>query len=605
MFFRDKELILKSHASPALNKANQVEDPKMRRTRRNPRATNEDDQAMGDDEAENLQGQAQDQNQEDDDDEDEREEGEDEDDPPNEDGRVLEPPVPGAEGAPAAGEAVPQGAGAPPPVHVAPPVPQGAVGPAVAAAPNGAVVHRAANAVGGGAAAAATAAVPFALSPIDSTRGVINFRTKHGKELYKSATLPLSQDQFGCDPLELRDFLQLLSYRAASCGWDKSILLIPVRSGSPFSTNKSLLDKYGEIPIDQVRAYELTFIFSQTRQAQDTYMLAQCLMASLSQEGRQKVTPEENKYVLHSPTGEKLYSGILLLKIIITKTTVEGAAASRNTRKQLAKLDTLIPKLGFDITLFNTKVKEHIHDLLAQGQTSEDLPFNLMKAYKVVPGETFKIFIQNLQTKMDDTPMGVEQILETVESKFKSLQLDDDWNVPTATDQKILALEAQVERQGKLLKDKKDGKGNKKGAKKNSAAKHPKKEKKKFDRTVKPKNPNKPIEINGKTWHWCGKDTGGKCEMMRLHKPSECKGIGGVAFSNSNDSKRSKEKGSNGSKKKGKKLKLTKALAEASIADAEESSEDEEGSMDCSQALIPNSNFTEQEMWGPFPNEKK
>ena len=31
-------------------------------------------------------------------------------------------------------------------------------------------------------------------------------------------------------------------------------------------------------------------------------------------------------------------------------------------------------------------------------------------------------------------------------------------------------------------------------------------------------------EYKGHKWHWCGKDTGGKCEKWRAHEAKECKG---------------------------------------------------------------------------------
>ena len=362
-----------------------------------------------------------------------------------------------------------------------------------------------------------------------------------------------------------------------------------------------------------VRTHELTYIFTQTREAQDTHMLAKCLLASLSQEGRQKVSTEETKYVLKSPAGISYYSGNLLLKVIILRTTVEGAAASRNTRMQLSKLDDFIPKIGYDITLFNAKVKEHMHNLAAQGQTSEDLGFNLMKAYKVVPGESFKMYVNNLQTKIDENgQMPIESLLDTVESKFKSLKLDEDWNVPSTAQKEVLALRAEVARQGKLLKDKTSKK--KGGAKKNSNAKYTtttKKKKEDIDRLKKPANVHKPVFYNKKTWYWCGKETGGKCEMLRLHKPSECKGRGAVPFSQNKNSKGgSKSKKDGGKGKKKNKMKFQSAYAASTTVDEEtndfepEDESSDEENMRCEAATFA-TNLTHDQMWGNAASDAK
>ena len=35
----------------------------------------------------------------------------------------------------------------------------------------------------------------------------------------------------------------------------------------------------------------------------------------------------------------------------------------------------------------------------------------------------------------------------------------------------------------------------------------------------------KPKEVDGKEWHWCSPETGGKCEgIYRRHAPKQCKG---------------------------------------------------------------------------------
>ena len=42
---------------------------------------------------------------------------------------------------------------------------------------------------------------------------------------------------------------------------------------------------------------------------------------------------------------------------------------------------------------------------------------------------------------------------------------------------------------------------------------------------IKPEDPaTAELEHKGKTFKWCGRDTGGHCEQFVLHKPSECEG---------------------------------------------------------------------------------
>ena len=47
----------------------------------------------------------------------------------------------------------------------------------------------------------------------------------------------------------------------------------------------------------------------------------------------------------------------------------------------------------------------------------------------------------------------------------------------------------------------------------------------KFLKIIKPEDPvTAELKYNGKTFKWCGIDTGGKCVQYVLHKPSQCKG---------------------------------------------------------------------------------
>ena len=68
--------------------------------------------------------------------------------------------------------------------------------------------------------------------------------------------------------------------------------------------------------------------------------------------------------------------------------------------------------------------------------------------------------------------------------------------------------------------------------------------------TRKPKDPSKPIKIDGKEWWWCSPETGGKCTgVLRRHKPSQCKGLaapvaraaGGKRAGNESDTDSSKK----------------------------------------------------------------
>ena len=56
------------------------------------------------------------------------------------------------------------------------------------------------------------------------------------------------------------------------------------------------MENYGTITLEQVIESKKTYISKQQRKAQDTYMLYQCLMASLSNEAKKKVLIWSDQY---------------------------------------------------------------------------------------------------------------------------------------------------------------------------------------------------------------------------------------------------------------------------------------------------------------------
>jgi hypothetical protein len=148
-------------------------------------------------------------------------------------------------------------------------------------------------------------------------------------------------------------------------------------------------------------------------------------------------------------------------------------------------------------------------------------------------------------------------------NKYDTMVERGPWNAPTA-EEKIVALEAKLELSVKML-DKKVS--FELGKKKGSDKKNDKFDKKKDKTGDHPKNWPKPksgdkkkVAYKGHDWHWCGKDTGGKCECWRAHKPTECKGI---AASGASGGKRNAPKDGKSKYSKDrmtKKLKVAKAF---------------------------------------------
>jgi hypothetical protein len=101
------------------------------------------------------------------------------------------------------------------------------------------------------------------------------------------------------------------------------ILQISENPNDPNSDTDNLIEKYGQISLAEIRALKETYITQQIRPAQDNWMLYQCLMNSISKEGKAKITIWKNQYLVNG-----YCSGNLLLKIIIRESYLGTNATS-------------------------------------------------------------------------------------------------------------------------------------------------------------------------------------------------------------------------------------------------------------------------------------
>ena len=147
-----------------------------------------------------------------------------------------------------------------------------------------------------------------------------------------------------------------------------------------------------EISLDQIRRFEATCIMTSMHTAQDTAMLYQCLMSSLSKQGKTKVMVWEGQYKIN-----RFMSGNLLLKVIIRESHLNSNATTTVIQRQLSSLDTYINTIGCNITKFNAHVQKLLEGLSAYGETTHDLLTNLFKGYQAAFDHTFLKYIERKQ----------------------------------------------------------------------------------------------------------------------------------------------------------------------------------------------------------------
>ncbi len=420
----------------------------------------------------------------------------------------------------------------------------------------------------------AQAGTPFALNPGHALSGQLDFSTTEGRKLYSYATASIygsSEDHFDCSASGLHSFLKELGRRARQYGWDISVCEVPKAINDQGGESLvNLITNHGELTLEQIQAFEKTYIFGQSRAAQDTHMLYHCIMNSLSKAGKEKVHLWESDYMIKeaAPSNRKLESGPALLKVVLRESHLDTKATVSSIRENLTDLPHYIGTVSFDIEKFNSHVMMLMEGLRARGEKSDDLLNNLFKAYGAVQDTDFTSYIKRLNDRyleevQEFTP---EELMGYASNKYKTLVLQNKWNAPSPEQEQIQALQAKLsklEKARRIGNERKGGKHGgggkgKKGGDKNGKKRSADKELPKW-MYQRPKDSElkKPRTYEGKEWYYCSHETGGKCDgIYRRHKPGECRGTG--------KQNPYKHGGNNGDKNPSKKIKVEQAIANLS-----------------------------------------
>lgn len=281
--------------------------------------------------------------------------------------------------------------------------------------------------------------VRFALSPAAINNEIIDYSTAEGMKLYNKAIAPLSMT-FGLEAAKLNAFIQLFRARADSSNWWPALTFI--QDGETYN----LVDHYGIIRKSTIRAKGLTYTGQASRNAQNSEQIYQCLLHSLTEAAQNKVTVEANEYMLPDLANNKNQpNGPLFLKHILSKTRADTNATVTTIRMRLGNLSKHLQEMKYNISEFNTFVKNQVNDLTSRGQTTHDLLHNLFQAYKTVDDKDFVDFIRAKQREYNKgDELTAEQLMMEAENEYLRAVETEEWQQPTAEQEKIVALSAQV-----------------------------------------------------------------------------------------------------------------------------------------------------------------
>ena len=105
-------------------------------------------------------------------------------------------------------------------------------------------------------------------------------------------------------------------------------------------------------------------------------MLHDCIMISLSKEGKTKLNVNDDLYRFG-----RRQAGVFLFKVLIRMSYLDSNVTSSMIRIKQANLDEYIVQVKHDFVKFNNYMKVLIETLRACGETSHDLITNLFQAY--------------------------------------------------------------------------------------------------------------------------------------------------------------------------------------------------------------------------------
>ena len=158
----------------------------------------------------------------------------------------------------------------------------------------------------------------FARTPAQANTGLLNYNSSEGMKIYTAAVAALSTKYSG-NAGEMHIFLKGVSKRAQLFGW-KAIVNIPTGAGAD---TKNLIDHYGLITLENLRAHAQTYEDTGNRNAQNALQMYDFLESSLTEEAKALVLSDYADYTITTADGSTIENGPCFLKVIIRNTTVD------------------------------------------------------------------------------------------------------------------------------------------------------------------------------------------------------------------------------------------------------------------------------------------
>jgi hypothetical protein len=297
--------------------------------------------------------------------------------------------------------------------------------------------------------------VQFAYTPgtAGNVAALIDYTTTHGAKIQRAATEKLSVDH-DLDKEHLYDFLEALRSRAIACNWYGTIFQVP-QDGQQLN----IITNYGVLKKDAVDTKVRTYMFHNTREAQDDHNLFTCLEASLTKEAKSTLSAESATYTFTASDvqgiapgtnpSEQRRSGLMYLWTIINRTTAMTTATISVLLEQLNNLPSVMQEVNHDVTAFNSKVRKMLTSYYANKREAYNetaLLHNLGKAYTLCKDEEF---VQYMKRKWSDHEDGTkvltsQELMEFALKKYQTSVEEHTWGVDSKQTKTIMTLASKV-----------------------------------------------------------------------------------------------------------------------------------------------------------------
>lgn len=246
----------------------------------------------------------------------------------------------------------------------------------------------------------------FAINPAAATiSNVLEFDKKGHVILYNQATKCLYEDprdRYDCTPGNTQVFLDRVWQRTEELR--NQVINVPEGIGTPnynaaTATKKNLCLNHGELTFEYLRSYAKTYLNQNKREAQDDYMLLQCLQNSLTESAFRGVNSDKAQFTIDSTA-----VGILLFKAILSESSVDASVDPDLIRNELANAASKFVEVDYNVRKLNDWAKLQVNLLHQKGATTTDLKAHLYRAYKTSNDEVFVAYIERLEDESRDNP---------------------------------------------------------------------------------------------------------------------------------------------------------------------------------------------------------